>query len=245
MIALIGDLIVKAALLIGVLVLAGGAGVATYGGVKVISDIAKPQPRPAVISERWIEPSPHPTSTPLIADSDPIIDCESDLCDGGRIRQSECRNSVCCQIGDKWIFYKNKDKCKQDQTEYWASLGEGNQGLSQKVDCVIGGRTYIFSSWDNCLKAREIYDYYTRIIPQPKDVFGPILEQFKQDAAGVVQEVEDYQVDLPPTPDFSSELEAIEEAGQIIEPTPTPKPKCPPTYVSGDVTVGGELPCEP
>lgn len=37
------------------------------------------------------------------------------------IKNSECKNSTCCQIGDKWIFYLSIDKCKEDQSKYYSS----------------------------------------------------------------------------------------------------------------------------
>jgi len=51
-------------------------------------------------------------------DTDLLVECNIDEnCGGGwkRIRQSECNNSVCCQIDNKWIFYPSREKCEQDQ----------------------------------------------------------------------------------------------------------------------------------
>lgn len=64
MIVFIGNLIVKAALLVGVLILTAGAGIVTYGGANVVRDIIQPNPTPTVKSE-FIEPSPSFTPTPV------------------------------------------------------------------------------------------------------------------------------------------------------------------------------------
>jgi hypothetical protein len=34
-----------------------------------------------------------------------------------RLRQSECINSTCCQVGDVWVVL-DKDQCKLKQQEY-------------------------------------------------------------------------------------------------------------------------------
>ena len=54
-----------------------------------------------------------------------IITCQIDSqCGGGSIQlqRGVCENSTCCQIGDKWTFYQDKNKCVQDQNTYNASL---------------------------------------------------------------------------------------------------------------------------
>lgn len=69
--------------------------------------------------------TPTPTEAPYIAptrDPDPPVLCNvNSNCGGGTtpLRQSECNNSTCCQIGDKWIFYKDKNQCTQDQNNYY------------------------------------------------------------------------------------------------------------------------------
>lgn len=50
---------------------------------------------------------------------DPPVHCSiHENCGGGTtpLKQSECDNSICCQIGDEWIFYKDKDQCAKDQS---------------------------------------------------------------------------------------------------------------------------------
>jgi len=49
---------------------------------------------------------------------DYMVNCNvNSNCGGGTtyIKKSECDNSTCCKIGDKWIFYKDKNKCNKDQ----------------------------------------------------------------------------------------------------------------------------------
>lgn len=77
-----------------------------------------PTPKPVVKGTSII---PTPTSDP-----DPVIECKSELCNGGWMPQSKCNQSTCCQIGDKWYFYLSKDKCRQDQETYWANYYKGN-----------------------------------------------------------------------------------------------------------------------
>lgn len=52
--------------------------------------------------------------------SDPLVDCPINrLCGGGykKLKESECVNSTCCQIGSSWIVM-DKDQCKLKQEEY-------------------------------------------------------------------------------------------------------------------------------
>ncbi len=55
--------------------------------------------------------------------SDPLVDCPvNERCGNGtkRMKQSECINSTCCQIGDVWVSI-DKDECKLKQQEYQQS----------------------------------------------------------------------------------------------------------------------------
>jgi hypothetical protein len=80
-------------------------------------------------------PSPAPIYVPHYVapttDPDPPVLCGiSSNCGGGTtpLRQSECANSICCQIGDKWIFYKDKNQCIKDQN----NLPSLNQQVNQQ-----------------------------------------------------------------------------------------------------------------
>lgn len=70
---------------------------------------------PTLVAKKIIKPTSVPT------DTDPMINCNiSANCGGGtrRIKQSECSNGTCCQIGSSWIFYTSKQKCDEDQEKY-------------------------------------------------------------------------------------------------------------------------------
>jgi len=169
---------------------------------------------------------PTPTLKPRTNNSDPMVNCKSDLCDGGKIRQSECNSSTCCQIGNKWIFYLDKNKCIEDQKDLINSAAKPK--VSENIECSIGGKIYNYPSWSLCFQAQDIYNRYTAGIPNPKDVSSSILEQFNRDVAKTIQEVEDYQVN----PDIAKEaaqemqeqLDTLKDF-KITAPTPTPTPK--------------------
>lgn len=139
MTALIGDLIVKACLAIGVLVLGIGAGVATYSGIYLAKDKLQSNP-PSVLKsefkESWVTPTPILSPKPAIKgkyniptpDPDPITTCNIHAnCGGGsrQMKKSECNQTICCQIEGKWYFYLSKEKCLQNQRE-WADYHKRN-----------------------------------------------------------------------------------------------------------------------
>jgi len=94
-----------------------------------------PTPIPNNIPNNIIfNPTDVPTSTPTPSvtiipkqiyaapanDSDPPVHCKVHVnCGGGTtpLKKSECENSICCQIGNKWIFYKDKNQCLRGQGE--------------------------------------------------------------------------------------------------------------------------------
>ena len=66
---------------------------------------------------------PTPTTDP-----DPIIACEINTnCGGGtmQLRRSECSNTTCCQIGNKWVLYKDPNQCTSDQNTYYKTGDAG------------------------------------------------------------------------------------------------------------------------
>ena len=90
---------------------------------QVISSSPTPNPSPKVYKKLKLSPKPTPkvvkykTNNPTV-DSDPPIHCNiGPNCGGGTIplKKSECDNSTCCQIGNQWIFYKDRNKCTEDQ----------------------------------------------------------------------------------------------------------------------------------
>lgn len=54
--------------------------------------------------------------------TDPITNCQNPNCGQIQIRKSLCSDVtgyVCCQIGNTWTWYSSRDKCKQDQNNYY------------------------------------------------------------------------------------------------------------------------------
>lgn len=81
--------------------------------------ILQPSPTPKLKSKT--KESITPTQTNNL---DPIITCNVHTnCGGGskQMKKSECDQTTCCKIGDKWYFYLSKEKCKQDQNSYWSN----------------------------------------------------------------------------------------------------------------------------
>lgn len=81
-------------------------------------------------------PSPTPTSktntdstntaTEKLNPNDPVHCPVSNKCGGGTkpLKRAECENSVCCEIGDKWVFYTDRDQCIRDQGGNPANAGK-------------------------------------------------------------------------------------------------------------------------
>ncbi|MEM4711401.1 MAG: peptidoglycan-binding protein [Candidatus Woesearchaeota archaeon] len=71
-------------------------------------------------------------------DPDPLVNClVHENCGGGSrlLKKSICDQSTCCQIGNSWIFYESKDKCKQDQENFYKNnslINTNNQNNQQK-----------------------------------------------------------------------------------------------------------------
>jgi len=83
-----------------------------------------------------------PTPTKIIVnnnyfDPDPVISCNVHVsCGGGtrQLRKSICDQSVCCQVGNTWLFYESKSKCTEDQNftnEQGASNNYSNNYTNQ------------------------------------------------------------------------------------------------------------------
>lgn len=75
---------------------------------------AEPTVTPKVIPKKTIKP------VQKVVDTDPIVNCTMSAECGGDIRkvkESECKNGTCCQIGSSWIFYTSKQKCIDDQNK--------------------------------------------------------------------------------------------------------------------------------
>ncbi|RJQ35783.1 hypothetical protein C4559_06430 [Candidatus Microgenomates bacterium] len=91
------------------------------------------KPSSAVIGEKTINYStptptlsPHsPTYKPQVKyippsiDPDPIINCSFQYLGSKPLKRSECSISFECQINSQWYIYTSRDKCKQDQENFW------------------------------------------------------------------------------------------------------------------------------
>lgn len=69
--------------------------------------------------------TPNSTPKPTVpTKKSTLINCNIHInCGGGtkQMTQSECVNSTCCQIGDRWYLYSSSNKCNEDQAEYAAN----------------------------------------------------------------------------------------------------------------------------
>lgn len=88
---------------------------------------------PTIAISRAPSNTPTPTKAPTTirieksnivptVDPDPIINCLIHAsCGGGsrQLRKSACDQTICCQIGESWIFYESSSKCDQDQDAYY------------------------------------------------------------------------------------------------------------------------------
>lgn len=79
----------------------------------------KPSPTPIPIQT----PTPKPIQQvePSI-DPDPIISCNFPQSGTKKLRKSECSRSFDCQIGGQWYIYTDKNKCSEDQKNYWSKV---------------------------------------------------------------------------------------------------------------------------
>lgn len=153
-----------------------------------------------------------------------IVNCTISLnCGGGtrKLYKNACDNSICCQVNDKWSLYPSRELCDEHQKEW----GEYVQALN-----LINSGYY--SDWAN----QKIKKYQTDM--------KNIVSDFNTKAKEIIDEAENYKANIPPPTDYTTD-NLDKEIQNTINTQPTLKPKCPPTYFSGDVSVGGELPCEP
>jgi len=122
--------------------------------------------------------------------TDYIVNCQiNQACGGGtkEMRLSDCNNTTCCEIGNKWYFYLSKDKCRNDQTAY------NNNGL---ITCNVFGKSYRVTS-QKCSEYLQ-YEYQ---VEQNKLSFqramDAIVNDFKNDANQILQEAKNYPTATP------------------------------------------------
>lgn len=137
-----------------------------------------PTPTPTV----YVPPTAMPTYKPVpTIDPNPPVLCNvSPNCGGGTtpLRQSECNNSTCCQIGDKWIFYKDKVQCGRDQ----ASQGKAPAPVVNNNQQSAGNNIYC---WSNAYG----YGYYTSSGDQCN------LDNLKSTTYKICQDIQKMKVD--------------------------------------------------
>lgn len=107
-------------------------------------------------------------------------------CGGGTtpLTKAECDNSICCQIGDEWIFYKDKEQCEKDQ--------EKNSSKQVLVTCETDLGTYELTESD-C----EYYQQFAKSQQKSYD-YQPAEEPVKN------------EVTVQPSPSFDYEEYAYE-----------------------------------
>lgn len=165
--------------------------------------------------ESLVEPQATPTPAPKIegVKTHQLIECKSELCDGGWMTQGECANSTCCQIGNKWIFYKNKSQCVKDQQALNQNPSPNTSSPSyiynppqSYLPCTIyypalnRTETYYYLTPEQCQKSKE-----SLIVPTPTPIYQtsppPVLteeqlqiiaDQIEQDIKHCKNEVNAY-----------------------------------------------------
>lgn len=112
---------------------------------------------PTKIQQKYIAP---------VIDTDPPVHCKIHAnCGGGTtpLKQSECNNSTCCQVGGKWIFYKDKNQCAQDQNKYSGSSSSNTTNTytspsstnPNEVTCSVIGYSQSRKVWTYILTPEE------------------------------------------------------------------------------------------
>ena len=190
---------------------------------KIISPSQIPSPMPALSIRPTEKPNVKKTIPASTIDLDPVVDCNiHSNCGGGtkKLFRSACDASICCQINNKWVFYPSKSLCQQHQSE-WAEY--------YKAEALL--ESGYFSNWAD------------ESIQQYKADMAAIVNNLRDKNQKILDEAESFKVDIPETDYSLEELEKAKQYSIVIEPTS--KPKCPPTYFTGGVNVGGGLPCEP
>ena len=116
------------------------------------------------------QPKTNPVNPNTNSNLDYMVNCRTTAeCGSGTvyIKKSECDNSICCQIGDKWIFYKDKNKCSVDQNRNNQTFTQptfvnpGNQEI--KINCSFSSEKYSFDfgmiTYNKCtIKSNEYWN---------------------------------------------------------------------------------------
>ena len=134
--------------------------------------------------------------------SDPVVNCGiNEKCGGGSIQLTEdqCAQTICCGFDDgRWKFYYSKSQCETDARAFRKEMDR---------------------------KANEEYIEWAKGIHPAETTFGLIVNDFKNKADKIVQETNDYQLNLPNPPDYDQYLDKLKQNTQIVIPSPSPSPE--------------------
>ena len=165
--------------------------------------------------------SPSPTATPevkgvvanpTVQNTDPIINCGiSAECGGGsrQMKKSECTQTTCCQIGNKWYFYLSKTKCLADQASANQAKTPSYNTLPNYAPCtvyypVLGySQTYNYISPAQCLTWQQQAGSYSSLptytpptsTPQPTmspEEYQALLDQIQREINSCKIRVNEY-----------------------------------------------------
>ena len=210
---LIFSLMVKITLILGMAGMAMGAG-SVYQEIKIFRQnhyrLTQPVASPSTFNVIF---SPTPTVKPKPKDkteipptnpdeSNPLVNCKiHEKCGGGSIQLTEdqCAQTICCGFDDgRWKFYYSKSQCETDARAFRKEMDR---------------------------KANEEYIEWAKGIHPAETTFGSIVNDFKNKADKIVQETNDYQLNLPNPPDYDQYLDKLKQNTQIVIPSPSPSPE--------------------
>lgn len=103
-------------------------------------------------------------------------------CGGGTklLKQNECSSSTCCGFSDgRWIFYKDKTQCSEDQQNSQPNNKTTTNLGSLKIHCSYnGGSEYYFDygelTWDECTAKSKAY-WASKKVVIPTYTFQPVI----------------------------------------------------------------------
>ena len=106
-------------------------------------------------------PTPTPTYTPPKVS---LMTCNfGDQCRGEtrQMTKDQCANSTCCQIGNQWLVYTSKSKCKEDQVNNRIVPSTNDSYGSEKFSCSYQSGSYNYDygmlTIDECRIKQDAY----------------------------------------------------------------------------------------
>jgi SCP-like extracellular protein. len=106
-------------------------------------------------------------------DPDPIVNCDFKYLPDQQMKSSECSRSFECQIGSQWYIYTDRNKCTEDQKNYWASRNYSPPSTSynppQYYPCTIcysalgtcSTYNYLYKTKEECDNAQASVNQYS------------------------------------------------------------------------------------